>query len=374
MGCLPVPRKNVRYSIGWFQDRAETVWLPRCFAAGVVCESRALYGWLSMDYDDPVYGSGEIVEPVLLDLLETKAMQRLRGVLQHGISGLVGVTSPTTRFEHSVGVMLFVRRLGGALEEQIAALVHDVSHTAFSHVIDYVFDQHDSQSYHEEQKEVYVAGTDLPPVLATYGYDWTDFLEEERYGLLEQPAPALCADRLDYFFRDSISLSLATAADVRRALEHLVVHDGRIVVDDLATVQFLAYTFIAADDASWSNFAEVGLYELTAQVIKAGLRAGAIAEEDIWGTDAELWARLVGCDDAEVQRLVPLVSADTQFVWDEANPTWWVSTKVRTIDPDAIVDGVAHRLSALDPEFAAYRQAYVERKRGRWPIRVEGMT
>jgi HD superfamily phosphohydrolase len=327
-----------------------------------------------MNCYDPIYGSVEIVEPVLLDLLETKAMQRLRGVLQHGISGLVGVTSPVTRFEHSVGVMLLVRRLGGALEEQIAALVHDVSHTAFSHVIDYVFDQHDSQSYHEEKKEIYVAGTDLPPVLARHGYDWADLLEEERYGLLEQPAPALCADRLDYLFRDSVALNLAAIGEVRRAIEHLVVYDGRIAVDDLAIARFLAYTFIAADDASWSNLAEVGLYELTAQAIKAGLRAGAIAEEDIWGTDAELWSRLVECDDAGVQRLVSLVSADTQFVWDEANPTWWVSTKVRTIDPDVIVDGVAHRLSALDPGFAAYRQAYVERKRGRWPIRVKGMA
>jgi HD superfamily phosphohydrolase len=34
--------------------------------------------------------------------------------------------------------MLLVRRLGASLEEQIAALLHDVSHTAFSHVIDSV--------------------------------------------------------------------------------------------------------------------------------------------------------------------------------------------------------------------------------------------
>ncbi len=37
--------------------------------------------------------------------------------------------------------MMLVNRLGGSLEEQIAALLHDVSHTAFSHVIDYVLEQ-----------------------------------------------------------------------------------------------------------------------------------------------------------------------------------------------------------------------------------------
>ena len=325
-----------------------------------------------MHYPDPVYGPAEINEPVLLDLFETCALQRLQGVLQHGISGLVGVTSPTTRLEHSIGAMLLVKRLGGTLKEQIAALVHDASHTAFSHVIDYVYDQHDSQGYHEQQKEAYIAGTDLPDTLARHGYDWREIIDEEQYALLEQPAPALCADRLDYFFRDAAPLNLATAQEIEHALEHLVVRDGKTAVDDMEAARFLAYTFIAADDASWSNFDEVGLYELTAQVIKAGLRAGDIAEQDIWATDAELWANLARSGDDEVQRWLPLVSADTRFVWDAAHPNWWVSTKIRTLDPDVALNGVIQRLSAVDPEFAAYRQAYLERKRGRWPIRVLG--
>ncbi|MCJ7703374.1 MAG: HD domain-containing protein, partial [Anaerolineales bacterium] len=88
-----------------------------------------------MIYSDPVYGPVEITEPVLLDLMESRAIQRLHGVLQHGVSALVGITSPTSRFEHSVGALLLVRRLGASLEEQVAALLHDISHTAFSHVI-----------------------------------------------------------------------------------------------------------------------------------------------------------------------------------------------------------------------------------------------
>jgi len=144
-----------------------------------------------MRYLDAIYGEVDIEEPVLFDLMQTQAMQRLRGVLQHGITALIGITRPVTRFDHSLGVMLLVRRLGGALEEQIAALLHDVSHTAFSHVIDYVVDGHDSQSYHEEWKESHLAASDVPHTLARYGYDWRDFLHEENYPLLEQPAPRL---------------------------------------------------------------------------------------------------------------------------------------------------------------------------------------
>jgi HD superfamily phosphohydrolase len=85
-------------------------------------------------------------------------VQRLHGVLQHGITGLIGLTQPITRYEHSVGAMLLVRQLGGSLREQIAALLHDVSHTAFSHVIDYVLNDHDGQSYHDEMKETVRGG------------------------------------------------------------------------------------------------------------------------------------------------------------------------------------------------------------------------
>ena len=324
-----------------------------------------------MNYHDEVYGTVSIMEPVLVDLFESAAVRRLRGVLQHGISSLIGVTSPITRFEHSVGAMLLVRRLGGPVAEQIAALLHDVSHTAFSHVIDYVFNDHDGQSYHDEVKAQYMAGTDLPAILAAHGYDWTDFLHEASFPLLEQPSPRLCADRLDYFLRDSLALKLATPADVRFALEHLIVHEGRIAADDLEAARWLAYTYMAADDASWANFREVGLYEVTARALRTALRVGAMTQTDFWDTDEPVWARLQAHGDPELQAQLKLVSLQTGFVWDEVAPTFWVSTKLRTIDPDVWVDGTLRPLSSLDPDFAAYRQAYLERKRGKWPIRVE---
>ncbi|MCI0399437.1 MAG: HD domain-containing protein [Chloroflexi bacterium] len=320
--------------------------------------------------DDPIYGRTTITEPVLIDVMLSAAMRRLQGVLQHGITGLISVTRATTRYEHSVGVMLLVRRLGGPVAEQIAALLHDVSHTAFSHVIDHVFGAPDSQSYHDEMKEQYVAGTDLPAVLADYGYDWHDFLDETTFPLLEQPAPALCADRLDYFLRDSPDLGLATAGDVAFALSHLVVHDGRIVVDNLEAARWLGYIYIAADEASWANFWEVGLYELTAGAIRRGLAVGAITLEDIWSTDDAAWAKLQAAGDAELQRQLRLISPRTQFVWDAARPDFSVSTKLRTIDPDVLLDGMVRPLSTLDPHFAHHRASYLSSKSGPWPFRV----
>ena len=323
-----------------------------------------------MHYTDPVYGPTEITEPVLLDLMASQAMQRTRGVLQHGVSALVGVTVPTSRFEHSLGVMLLVRRLGAGLNEQIAALLHDVSHTAFSHVIDYVFNSHDTQGYHEEHKLAYVAQTDIPATLKKHGYNWLDFMEEADYPLLEQDLPHLCADRLDYFLRDALDLGLAAAHEVTAALEHLRVAENRIVTDSLASARWLGYTFIAADQASWANFREVGLYELAARAIRRGLEIGILTEADIWGTDRPAWEKLQASDDALLQHNLRRVRAETQFVWDEANPEFRVSTKLRSIDPDTLIGGKIQPLSALDADFARHRAEYLVKNSGKWPMRV----
>lgn len=323
-----------------------------------------------MQYHDSVYGPVDIQEPVLLELMQSFAMQRLQGVMQHGITGLIGITQPVTRFEHSVGAMLLVRQLGAEIKEQIAALLHDVSHTAFSHVIDYVFDNHDGQSYHDEQKQWFVAQTDLPDILAGYGYDWRDFIDEENFSILEQPSPRLCADRLDYFLRDSQELNLATPADITFVLDHLVVVNGRIVTDNIQAARWLGNTFIAADDASWANFREVGLYEVTARAIKRGLEIGALTETDIWGTDAPLWAKLQANQDPILQTWLQLISPHTKFIWDDTYPTFRVSTKLRAIDPDVAVAGQLAPLSTLDADFGGKRTDYLQRKNGKWPMRV----
>ena len=333
---------------------------------------KALYTWgmPKLILTDRVYGPVELSQPVIFELLSTRAVQRLGGVLQHGVTALIGVTRPTSRLEHSLGVMALVKRLGGGLDEQIAALLHDVSHTAFSHVIDYVFHNHDSQGYHEEHKEAFIAGSDIPAALARHGYDWRIFLHEQDFSLLEQPSPALCADRLDYFLRDSLDLGLASPEQVEQALARLVVHAGHIVIDDLDVARWMGYTFIAADQASWANFREVGLYELAAIAIRRGLEIGALTEADLWTTDQQAWAKLHASPDPALQAALRRVSPATQFYWDADAPTFWVSTKLRTIDPPVLVDGHRHPLSELDMQFSRQRQDYLQEKRGKWPIRV----
>jgi hypothetical protein len=165
-------------------------------------------------------------------------------------------------------------------------------------------------------------------------------------------------------------LGLASQVEVALALKHLIAHDGHIVCTDLSSARWLGTTFIAADRASWANFREVGLYELAARAIRRGLEIGVLAESDIWGTDRPAWDKLQASTDSSLQYDLQRVHAETRFEWDEKNPEFRVSTKLRSIDPDILIDGSVKPLSSIDQEFAVHRQQYLKQNRGKWPMRV----
>lgn len=323
-----------------------------------------------MKYNDQLYGPAVIDEPVLLDLLQSPEMQRLRHVLQHGITGFLGLTQPISRFDHSVGVLLLVRRLGASLLEQVAALLHDVSHTAFSHVIDHVLSTPTGESYHEATKGAYLQSSTIPALLARHGYNWRDLLDDSPYTLLEQPAPALCADRLDYFLRDGQALGLVAPSDVIRVLTHLTVHDGRMVLTEAPTARWLAETYIQADNLSWSNPQALGLYELMARTLRLALEVEALNEADLWQTDQQVWDQLRGFPNQELQRQLTVLASIPQFVETSVDPAIALKPKVRTIDPPVLADGTVLPLSAFDADFKAYREAYLQRKQRRMGLQV----
>jgi HD superfamily phosphohydrolase len=321
-----------------------------------------------MEYRDTVYGVASFTEPMILDLMQSDAMQRLRSVLQHGITAVLGISQPITRFEHSVGAMILVRRAGGSVCEQAAALMHDVSHTAFSHVADFVFGG--PNSYHEEKRRAWMAQSDIPAVLSRHGVDWTDFLDDERFPLLEQPSPRLCADRLDYFLRDSLALGILTPAQATQLSGSLVVAAGRFAVRDLDAARLFGYKYMEADESSWSNTTAILLYELTARAIRTAFDRSVIAETDLWAGDKQLWDKISQSQDPAVAASVKLILRYRDFVVDESKPTVRLQPKIRTIDPDVLTEGGMLPLSALDAEFRAYRDNYLKTRAHTISLRV----
>ncbi|MDR3150417.1 MAG: HD domain-containing protein [Candidatus Peribacteria bacterium] len=84
------------------------------------------------------------------------------------------MSKENSRFLHSVGVFLLLRKFGASLEEQIAGLIHDTSHSVFSHTIDYINENLDRKKDHriqDDNHEEFVKDSSVVEISKEYGID-----------------------------------------------------------------------------------------------------------------------------------------------------------------------------------------------------------
>jgi HD superfamily phosphohydrolase len=315
---------------------------------------------------DKLYGEHTITEPVLVHLLQSPELSRLRGVSQHGITALLGFGPKITRFEHSVGAFLIVRKVGASVEEQVAALLHDISHTSLSHVVDYALSQPGEGSYHEVHKSRYLKTTQLPLILTQHGFEDLKALEEELFPLVEMPSPQLCADRLDYALRDALAFDKLSLKDIQRVFDTLKAFPSAdspnrlLVLEDPQLALALARAYLAMDRDLWSNRAQVDLYRRTGRIISDLVKSGRVEEGALWAlSDEDFWALLRREATPEILR--EMDKMETEGLPKEYRLRLPKGTKVRTLDPDVCGEAQDRPLplSVVLPEWGVERQEYI---------------
>src|SRR5262249_1962357 len=132
---------------------------------------------VEMHWTDRVYGEVSIDDPDLLALIACPTFQRLQGIRQAGPSAFAFPFKTVTRYEHSLGVHLLLRRLGAGRREQVAGLLHDISHTAFSHAVDFIVSSRE-QDHHEELKPEFLERPDVVAALETLGFRPEEFFDD----------------------------------------------------------------------------------------------------------------------------------------------------------------------------------------------------
>lgn len=307
-----------------------------------------------MIINDPIYGEVKITEPVLIDLIKSKALQRLKHINQHGANYFYWPEAKTiNRHNHSVGVMLLIRKLKGSLKEQIAGLLHDVAHSAFSHVLDYLVDNREHQA-HEQMAKKFIETTDIPEILKNYDYDLNEILDHASFGLLEQPAPALCADRVDYFLRDSLAYGMINKPEIEKILRHLAVKNNMIVTTSAEVAKLMGERYLEMDREYWatSKPAMAVNYALV-EIIRHAFGIGVLRFEDLWTlNDQQVVDRLKGLQDPIIDRWFALMQPDILIIEDPDRYDVHVYTKIRLIDPPVLIKNKLSPLSQLDHDFA----------------------
>jgi HD superfamily phosphohydrolase len=297
-----------------------------------------------MRWQDRVYGRVSIEDREILDLIGCRTFQRLKGVRQAGPSALAFPFKDVTRYEHSLGVFLLLRRLRAPRREQVAGLLHDISHTAFSHAVDFLFTS-DEQDHHEQLKPLMLDRVDIARALKRLGYAPREFYDDSIYPLLEQPIPLLCADRLDYFLRDGLACGVVTSDFVRQILSCVTVVESRIVLRDVAVARDATALFQTMNREWWASPVEALIYNEFAAALKEGLRLGVLDRDDLMTEDDLVLAKL---DASGSRKIAQKLDAIRNLQPDMASAyVPRIVPKERWLDPPVQTNGTVQQLSAF---------------------------
>lgn len=231
---------------------------------------------------DPVHGSMRL-SGLVLDLIDTPEVQRLRGIRQLGLAYLAFPGANHSRFEHALGTAHLVGQMGAELKldrEEInlllaAATLHDVGHAPYSHTLEYLMTEYLKQDHME------LTGDIIQGKLSVCSKEELAKLREfkvpnavdalERSGVNPREVAQLLmgkhrrrylgqlihwdidADQIDYLLRDSHFTGVALGmVDVDRLMRTLAVHRGRLAilskgieaVEGLLTARALMYSSV----------------------------------------------------------------------------------------------------------------------------------
>ena len=196
-------------------------------------------------FRDAVHNYIHVDQPLILDLINSHEMQRLRRIKQLGGTHQVYQSAEHSRFCHSLGVyfiarkMIFNSAIGAYLNDydkltvMCAALLHDIGHGPFSHCFEDAFDLN-----HEAYTIKIINGkTEVHDLLEKFDHGFShrvsSVIEKTHPNkiLVQMVSSQLDADRMDYLLRDSyFSGTTYGQFDLSRILRVMAVCDGKIVL------------------------------------------------------------------------------------------------------------------------------------------------
>jgi uncharacterized protein len=303
-----------------------------------------------MRINDKIYGTEEIKEPILIDLINSKEMRRLTDVSQLGLPEEYYNKKNFSRYEHTLGVLIQLRRLGANLLEQIAGTLHDINHPAFSHVIDWIFGDPTKENHQDKSYVDFLKNSSIPFILSKHGLDYRKFFNLKKFKLLERNAPSLCADRIDYSLRE---MSFDGKRELASELaENLINFKGQIVFKDKKYAEIFAKEYMFLQEYSWGSPDSRMRYVLLSDALKKGIENKIISKEDLKNSEKEILNSLEKSGDDFINYNLRMLKKGFELVEDKKGIE--LKTKFRYIDPEFSYNGSYKKLSEVSEKYLIF--------------------
>jgi uncharacterized protein len=327
------------------------------------------------DTIETFYGPIQVEETILLELIQSPAMQRLKHIHQYGVAYYTTHKEEYNRYDHSIGVFALLKKNGASLEEQISGLLHDLSHTVFSHVGDWVFGrEYQEDDYQSTIFEIYLSYSGIEKILLKHGYT-VNIVSPKRkeFIMLEQPLPNLCADRIDYNIQGAFFQGFLTKQEALELYEDIKFIKGCWVGKRIDLLKKLAkFSFFMTEDC-WGGAANYVTSRWLAGAMIKGLDIGLLSWEEIhFGIDQGVWNKLQDSDDPVIrQRMEMLANPDNYYYLANSSEAHInVKFRCRGIDPWIMDKGQIVRLTSVDAKIAEKFEALKAKAAKGWAIKM----
>ncbi len=312
-----------------------------------------------MKFIDKIYGEIEVVDPTIRRLIKTKPFQRLKRINQYGGVNFVYKNAyQTSRFEHSIGVWYSTCKLGADLETQIAALLHDVGHFTFSHLVD-MAKESELESEHEFVQGELEGWDEIEIILKEKNIRVKDV---DKYKLIKNSLPDIGTDRLDYAIRDFEAVVPQNDNFGAKALSDIELIDGEIVFKTKSIAKEFAKR---GNRAMWHVIYDpqiVVVYQAIVEILRIGMKDGWITKKDLLSTDDDMM-KLIKSKSQEYkpEYLKVFTHRYSTVVTENDEPHDFKAKKLkaRYFDPRVMIKpGETKRISEIDPEAKLLLEKY----------------
>lgn len=303
-----------------------------------------------------IYGSCEVSDPALLELFDCDAMQRLKKVDQYGFLK----SKSFSRYDHSVGVWFLLKKFGASREEQIAGLLHDASHTVFSHVGDKVFKCAEQEnSYQDDIHEWYLQQTSVVDILKKHNIPVSIIDHKSSdYRILEQDLPDICADRLEYNLRGGLVEGLISQEEVTQILDDLRLENGKYFFTNTDLAKKFAEIPLYLTEHVWGSYNGFVDQVFLAHALLRAVEIGLITIHDIhFSTDDFIFKILKESNDGIIKEDLKnnFNSKQLYSLGSNQNFDKHFRCKFRGLDPWVkLSGGVFRRLTSISKSYSHY--------------------
>ena len=234
---------------------------------------------------DIVWGNTVIKDQDIQRVIKHSSMQRIKKIWISTYGYLFNLLRNATRYDHSIGVYLLLKKFKASKNEQMAGLLHDVSHTAFSHVSTYaMLGKFDGVEFHDMVHDKIIKESGLEMLLLKLGYKAENRLHNHTHTLLENNLPDICADRIDYTSRDGLHLQILSKEQADTILKGITIKNNEFIFKDRDSAFVYSFTFYILNLMFYGSPSEAHFNNDFGNLVKYAVKIGVLNEKD-WFTD-----------------------------------------------------------------------------------------